>query len=54
MMCAPPYTEPKDSQTSVKGIVSQHEYSKQLPVHISSTLSSTVSAQDPIDVAGDT
>ena len=54
MMCAPPYTEPKDSHTSVKGIVLRHEYTKQLPVHISSTLSSTVSAQDPMDVAGDT
>ena len=54
MMCAPPYTEPKDSHTSVKGIVLRHEYTKQLPVHISSTLSSTVSAQDPMDMAGDT
>ena len=54
MMCAPPYTEPKDSHTSVKGIALWHEYTKQLPVHISSTLSSTVSAQDPMDVAGDT
>jgi hypothetical protein len=51
MMCAPPYKEPKDSHTSVKGIVLRHEYTKQLPVHISSTLSSTVSAQDPMDMA---
>ena len=54
MMCAPPYTEPKDSHTSVKGIVLRHEYTKQLPVLISSTLSSTVSAQDPMDVAAST